>query len=97
MKENGIWSEDQSCILQVFSTEFCRRFKRDLNVNICQPILLSRSISTSNNEWLTRDLTEDKVWQAVKQIGSLKALGPNYMHAIFLLEMLEIIGKIIYA
>lgn len=35
LDEQRIWSKDQNVILQVFSDEFHRRFKKDLNVNIC--------------------------------------------------------------
>lgn len=44
-----------------FSDEFCMRFKRDTNVNIHQAIPLSRDISTLDNEWLTREISDDEI------------------------------------
>lgn len=32
MHDHGIWYEDQNVILQVFSNDFCMRFKKDSNV-----------------------------------------------------------------
>lgn len=81
MDENGIWLEDQNVILQVFLKEFYKSFQKDRNVNI-QPWFLYLRMSDSDNEWLIREVTTDEVWIAVKQIGPLKALGSDIMHAI---------------
>lgn len=48
------WFEDKNDILQVFTKEFCMRFKRDPKVILYQAILMSRDISNADNEWLTR-------------------------------------------
>lgn len=65
--ENEIRSEEQNLILQVFSKEFTKRFRKDLNSIIHMAIPLSRDISNTENGWLTRDITMREVWQAVKQ------------------------------
>lgn len=58
--------------------------QRDPNVSIRQTIPLSRDNYHSDNEWLTHEVTEDEVCQAIKQIIHLKASGPDGMHATFI-------------
>lgn len=48
-----------------------------------QTIPLSRDITESENEFLTKQDTDDEIFKAVKQINSLKAPGPNVMQAVF--------------
>lgn len=84
MDECGIWSKDHFDVLQVFTKEFTRKFKKDSQLMVHQTIPLSRDITVSDNEWLTTDATEREVQQVVKQINPLKASGPDVMHAIFL-------------
>lgn len=81
---NGIWSDNQNVILQAFSDELYLRFKNDPNVNIHEAISLSRDILAWTNQWLTPEVKEDEVWQAVKQVGPLKAPRLDDIHAIFL-------------
>lgn len=50
-------------------------------------------ISISKNEWLTREVTENKVSQAVKQVGSLKAPGLDDLHAMFYQKYWSILNK----
>lgn len=79
-------------LFRFFSSEFCKRFKRDPNVNISQSIPLSRDISNSDNEWPTREVTKGEVWQAAIRIGLL-TLGLNGMHVVFYQKCWSIIDK----
>lgn len=45
-------------------------------------IPLSTVISLLDNDWLTLEVADDEILQAIKQISHLKALGPDAMHAI---------------
>lgn len=56
-------------------------------------IPLSRNISSIDKEWLIREVRIDEVWQAVKQIGPLKALDAEGMHAIFDQRCWNVKGK----
>lgn len=75
MDKYGIWSEDQHDVLQVFTKEFNRRFEKDPDAVPHQDIPLLRDIST-DNEWLTREPTEDEIELA------LKAPRSDGMHVI---------------
>lgn len=44
-----------------FLIEFNRRFKKDSTNLILNAVPLSRDITSLNNEWLNREVTEDKV------------------------------------
>lgn len=74
MNENEIWIEDQNGILQVFSMEFSKRFRKNPNVNIQDAFSLSKDVSDSENERLPREVTIDEAWRAVQQISPLKKL-----------------------
>lgn len=50
MDEHGLWSKDQNVILQIFSNEFYRRFKKDPNAMPSKDISLSRDITSLDNE-----------------------------------------------
>lgn len=50
MDDPGIWIEDQTGVLQVFSDESCWRLKKDQNVNIRQVISSCRDILVSKNK-----------------------------------------------
>lgn len=65
MDKHRIWSEDQHDILLLFVNEFSRRFIKDLNALPQQAIPLSRDILTPDNEWLTKEATEDEICLAV--------------------------------
>lgn len=67
-----------------------------MNVNIQQAIPLSKDITATNNERLTREVTINEVWQAVKQTGPLKAPGADDMHAILYYKCWNVIGQTIY-
>lgn len=69
--------------LQVFTSDFCRRFKRDPNLIPHQAIPMSRNISIANNEWLTRETSNEEIRSTVNRISPLKDLGPNDMQTIF--------------
>lgn len=86
---------DQNGILQTFSNDFCRRFKKTSNVCINQALSLSKDISTEDNDWLTKEMYEEEVWQAVKQIGPLEAHHPDGIHVVLSKKCWSIIGKTI--
>lgn len=62
MDKYGIWSEDRSSILQVFSHEFQRRVKKDPKNNVQMGIMLSIDILDEDNSWLTREITMKRDW-----------------------------------
>lgn len=84
MDERGIWSDDQNVILQVFSNEFNRRFKKDSVIALHQAVPLSTDLSCLDEKWLTRDATEEKILQAVTKISPLKTSGPDGLHDFFI-------------
>lgn len=63
--------------------EFQKRFSKDSHNNVHIAIPLFKDISDKDNKHLIRDPTMDEVWLAVKQIGPLKAPGPDGIHVIF--------------
>lgn len=81
--------EDRTDILPVFTNKCYRRFKKDPNISSWQAVSLSEDISDEDNELLIIRVSEEAVWQAVKQTGPLKAPGLNEMHVNFLYKMLE--------
>lgn len=91
-----MWSEDYDFILQVFSQEFKKYFTKDLNTNLQLVIPPSADISDQDNAWLTRGTTMEEVRQAGKQIGPLKAPGPDGMHVIFYDKTLSVTSKSIF-
>lgn len=66
-----------------FLMNFAEDLKKILIVNTLQAFALSRDVFSLDNEWLTREITDAEVLQAVKQIGPLKAAVPDGMQAIF--------------
>lgn len=44
LDNNGIWTDDQNCIVQVFTREFQKRFCKDPNNKISVAVPLSRDI-----------------------------------------------------
>lgn len=69
--------EDENEILQVITSEFYRRFKKEPNVYIKMTVLLSRNISDEDNAFLTR---EEEIHQIVTH--PLKVQGPDDIHVI---------------
>lgn len=78
MDQHGINSENQNTILQIFSNEFFRRFKRDHYFDCSQTVILSRA-------------TDDEIFQIVHQISLFKALGSDGMHVVFYQQCWNII------
>lgn len=65
---NQNWFLDQYDILQAFTSEFRRRFKKDLEININMEIPLFRDVSKAD-DILIRDAIDDK--KSTKQLNSL--------------------------
>lgn len=61
MDENGNWPDDQNFILQVFTQEFKKRFRKDLNSNIHLTIPLSTNTTNIDNAQLIREITMEEV------------------------------------
>lgn len=79
----GIWLEDQDRISQVITKEFQKRCKVDDTVNPIQEISLSRDITEAESEFLTKDVINEEILEAAKQMNPLRAPGPDGMQAIF--------------
>lgn len=65
-------------------------------VNPLQAILLSRDITDANNEFLMKDITDEKTLEAVKQINTLKAPGPRWYVSFFYQKNRDIVGSLIF-
>lgn len=65
-----------------------KRFKGDDSVYPIEAFALSRDISDTYNEVLTKDVSDQEILDAVKQINPLKALSPEGMLGNILLEEL---------
>lgn len=61
MDEHCIWSKDQYDILHVFMKAFNRRFKKDPESLMHQPISLSRDTTDLDNEWLPEEPVEEEM------------------------------------
>lgn len=61
MDENENWPDDQNFILQVFTQEFKKRFRKDLNSNIHLTIPLSTNTTNIDNAQLIREITMEEV------------------------------------
>lgn len=61
MDEYGIWLEDHNFILQVFSQEFQKHFKKDRNNYVQMAVPFSRDISDEDNSCLTREAMMEEV------------------------------------
>lgn len=79
----GNWFNDQEGISQVNTKEFLDRFKAEMIINSSQAISLSSDIKEENNEFLTKEVTDEEIFYVVRQIYPLKALGVDGMQAIF--------------
>lgn len=53
---------------------------------------VNQCISVSQNESLIKDVTNEEIWNAVNNIGPLKAQGPDGIHAIFYHNCWDIVG-----
>lgn len=51
--------------------------------NPLQAIPLSQDIIEAINECLTREVTDEEIFDTLKQINLIKSPGPNSMQAIF--------------
>lgn len=69
-------------ILQVFTQEFQKRFKKDPKNNARLAISLSRDVSEEDNLKLIREATMEETWQAAKQIGPLKGPNPDELRVV---------------
>lgn len=65
--------------------------KRDHNVNPSKT--LSCDTTTPDNERLTCMATDEEITHEVHQISPLKALGPDGVHALFLINVGIFLGE----
>lgn len=65
----GNYFEDQLGIAQVITREFESRFKSDPACNSSLAIPLSADISDTENEFLTKEITDQEILDAFKQIS----------------------------
>lgn len=60
---------------------FFRRLKKDHDLSLLQAIPLSKDVTDSDNNYLTREVLEEELRQ-VNQISPLNAPGPDGMHGV---------------
>lgn len=89
----GNWFEGQEEILQLITKEFQKRFKVEETTTPLQAIALSRNITETDNEFLTNEVIEEEIFEVVKHINPMKALGPDGTQAIFHQKNQNIVGK----
>lgn len=75
--------DDQLGIAQIITREFEGRFKSDLACIASLAIPFSTDISDTDNKFLTKEVTDQEILDAIKQINPLKAPGPDGMPAVF--------------
>lgn len=75
--EHGTWFKDHKTIMQVFTMEFSKKFKNDPEIAHQNAVTFFRYITEANNEWLTKDTTNEVIRQAIDQTSPLKA--PEYI------------------
>lgn len=63
--------------------EFHKKFKSDVTVNPLHAIPLFKDITKAENKSLTLDVSNEKIFEAVKQISPFKAQCPDFMQVIF--------------
>lgn len=82
--------EDQEGFSQTFTKKFCKRFKSNMTINLAHVILtIQREI---DNESLTNGVSDKEIFEAVKQINSLKAPSLYGIEAIFYYKKLKYYG-----
>lgn len=54
---------------------------------------MSRDVIYADNEFLTNEVTDEEIFETVKQINPLKAPDPHSMQDIFYQKNWDIIGK----
>lgn len=89
----GNWFEDLDGISHAITKEFQNRFMSDNMVNSLQAIPLSRDIIDVDNEFLTKDVTNEDILETIKHINPLKAPSPDGMKVIFYQKNWDIVGK----
>lgn len=90
---HGNWFDDQPGITQVITREFENKFKSDLSCTPTQAIPFPPDISNADNDLLTREVTDDEILNAVKQISPLKALGSDGMLVLFYQKNWDLVGR----
>lgn len=87
------WFDDQLGIAQVITRKFDGRFKSDPTCNPSHAIPFSTDISDTDNDFLTKEVRDQEILDAVKHISPLKALGPNGMLAVCYQKNWDIVEK----
>lgn len=82
--------------LQLITKEFQKRFKTDLSSNPLQATALSKDITEAENEFLIKEVTDDKIFETMKQINPLNAPRPDRMQNVFFEKCLDTVGKSVY-
>lgn len=90
------WFDDQQGITQVITREFESRFKSDLSCNQTHAIPLSTNISNIDPGFLTKEVTDEEILNAVKQISPLEAPGSDGVLAVFYQKNWDLVRKSIY-
>lgn len=80
-------------ISKLITYEFQKRFKAEVTTNPSQDIPLAKQITEANNVLLTREVTDEKIYDVVKHFHPLHASGPDGLQAVFYQKSWNIIGK----
>lgn len=67
--------------------DFKKRFTNDTNINAGNMMdfvsVINPVINANDNLLLMQQVTDEEIYEAIKSIGGLKALGPDGLHAFF--------------
>lgn len=77
------------------TNEFWRRFKSDMSINPANVIPLSRDVKDVDNDPLTMEVSDAKIFEAMNKVNPLKAPCPDGMEAIFYHKNWTIISKLV--
>lgn len=87
----GNWFQNKIDILQIITSEFCRKFRRDSKINPQEVVPLFKDITDVDNGLLNREATDEETLQTA--VSPTKIPRPDGMHLIFYKKCWHKIGK----
>lgn len=90
---NGKWEKEEKEKM-VIATEYFKEIFSSSNPDCIDEVLgcVNRCVTDDMNSILTKEFNSEEVHVAVKQIGSLKAPGPDGLPALFYQRFWSVVG-----